>query len=109
MKWIVISSLFMLLSISSFSQANGGNETERLMTLNKQLEGTFQIQIIDSREQPTFPLSTLDEIRAKRDTGTVQYIWLKSNVRILILPKNEIADKNFKRLERVKYISSSEM
>lgn len=107
MKRILLFS-FLLICFAGYSQdEKAKKETERLIELNRKMEGTFQIQIFDSREKPTFQLSVLDEINQKRGSTETNYIWLKSNVRILILPKNDIDKKEFKPVERVKYLSSS--
>ncbi len=99
----------MLLAAISFSQESDKKETERLNALNQKLNGTFQIQVIASREMPIFPLKTLDEISLKRDENKVTYIWIKSNIRVLILPKSKIEEAGFKPIERIKHLSSSEI
>jgi hypothetical protein len=112
LKWIFTSAFCLCLFTLTQAQTNaatGKNETERLVVLNEKMQGTFQIQIIDSREKPAFPLSSLDEINSKRAEDKDSYIWLKSNIRILILSKKEISKKDFQPIERVKYITSSEL
>lgn len=104
---LVVLSLF---SLKGFSQTDAGKaETDRLMKLLSKFEGTYQVQIIDSRELAAIPLSLMDTIEVKRDANSVKYVWLKSNVRVKILPTTEITAPNFKSLERVIYISSSEL
>jgi hypothetical protein len=83
-------------------------ETKRLMNLFTQLEGSYQIQIIDSREGPVIPLTIMDSIQIKRKQNETTFFWLKKNVRIKILPYNIINKQGFSPLERVKHISSVE-
>ena len=84
-------------------------ETQRLMTLLTKLEGTYQVQIIDSRELPTIPLSLMDTIIAKRDQNTVKFVWLSEKVRVKILPVSEITQPSFQPLERVVYKTASNL
>ena len=84
-------------------------ETKRLMDLLSKLEGTYQIQVIDSREQPTIPLTLMEAIELKRHTTEVKYIWLKDNMRVKILSKNEISSSSFVGLPRVTNISASDL
>lgn len=84
-------------------------ETNRLMDLLVKLEGTYQIQVVDSREQPTIPLILMETIEAKRHQTDVKYIWLKENMRVKILSKNEISSSSFVGLPRVTNISASDL
>jgi hypothetical protein len=108
-------SLYITLIALSFvftkgiAQQESSVETKRLMTLLNKLEGTYQVQIIDSRELPAIPLTLMDTIIAKRDEKEVKYVWLKNNTRVKILPVREITSSNFKGVERVAHVSSSEI
>lgn len=84
-------------------------ETNRLMVLLNKLEGTYQVQIIDSRELPAIPLSLMDTIITKRDQNEIKYVWLKDNIRVKILPVKEITSSSFKGVTRISYINSSEI
>lgn len=101
--------VFSFLYFSGFTQSEAKSETKRLMDLLTKNEGTYQVQIIDSRELPTIPLSLMDSVTVKRHATETKYVWLKNNVRVKILPVTEINTTNFKSLERVKYITSSEL
>jgi hypothetical protein len=78
-------------------------ETQRLTKLCQKLEGTYQLQIIDSREKAELPLSILDTVEAKRHATDTVYFWLKSNVRIMVLPFTVIGKNDFRGIERVVY------
>ena len=93
----------------SVQAENRKAETNRLMSLLNKLEGTYQIQVIDSREQPTIPLTLMETIELNRHTTEVKYIWLKSNMRVKILSKNEINTSSFIGIPRVINISASDL
>ena len=96
-------------AINVKAQTDPKIETQRLMTLLTKLEGTYQVQIIDSRELPTIPLSLMDTIIAKRDQNSVKFVWLSEKVRVKILPVSEISQPSFQPLERVVYKTSSNL
>jgi len=103
---IIFGALALTLSISVSAQLDAKIESKRLMTLNQKLEGTFQIQVIDSREKVAFPLSALDSIENKRQQNQTIYFWLKNNIRVMVPPYTTINKKGFVPLERTKYFSS---
>lgn len=83
-------------------------ETQRLIALSQKLQGTYQVQVINSREKAAMPLSILDSVEAKRHKTETVYFWLKSNTRVMILPESIINKKGFKPIERVVNISLEE-
>jgi hypothetical protein len=83
-------------------------ETKRLTDLLHKLEGTYQVQIVNSREKTEFPMLLLDTIVAKRDRTQVVYYQMKPNVRIKILPQNIIESPAFTPLERIKYVMETD-
>jgi len=76
------------------------------MDLFQKFEGTYQLQIINSRDKTELPLYLMDTIQAKRHATNVVYHKYKSNVRLMILPLAEVNKKDFKPLERVIHIAS---
>jgi len=72
-------------------------------------EGTYQIQIIDSREMPSIPLSIIDEIDAVRKENDIAYISVKDNIRIKVLPLFVINAADFVEVETMVYLKSSEI
>ena len=84
-------------------------ETQRLVKLSQKLEGTYQVQIIDSRESATLPLSVMDTIEAKRQPSQTVYFWLKNNTRVMVPPVSVISKNDFVPLARVTHISSKEL
>ena len=71
--------------------------------------GTYQIQIIDSREMPSIQLSIIDEIDAVRKENDIAYISVKNNIRIKVLPFFVINALDFVGVERIVYLRSSEI
>lgn len=105
--------LFLVVLFLSFTkgiaQEDPKVETNRMMALLNKLEGTYQVQIIDSRELPAIPLSLMDTIVAKRDQDVTKYVWLKSNIRVKILSLKEITSPSFKGVTRVEYVNSTQL
>jgi hypothetical protein len=99
--------LFLALPMKSQGDAAAKAESARLAGLNKTLDGTFQIQIVNSRELSYFPLAYLDVIAARRSaTDTVYYTYPdKPNFRILILPSVVINNPNFVKPQRITYVA----
>ena len=81
-------------------------ESKRLMDLFQKLEGTYQLQIINSRDKTELPLYLMDTIQTKRHKTDVVYYKYKSNVRLMILPFVELNKKDFKPLERIVHLAS---
>jgi len=109
-KNLALYLLLFFVSIKIYSQEIPKEklESKRLMNLYTKLEGTYQLQIIDSREGPTLPLTYMDSVEIKRQQNTTVYLWLKKNVRVMVPSYSVINKQGFSPLERVKYISSSE-
>ncbi len=105
-KTVLLCLLFV--AFKNYAQQADKAESARLMDLYNKLEGTYQVQVINSRELPTIPLSLMDQVEQKRDASSVTYIWLASNVRVKVLPKTQINDPAFKKLERIVHIPSAD-
>lgn len=107
-----MKNTFLLFLFASFlcfqlpAQDKAKAESKRLMDLFQKLEGTYQLQIINSRDKTELPLYLMDTIQMKRHATDVVYYKYKSNVRLMILPFMEINKTGFKRLERIVHIAS---
>ena len=97
------------LSASFYSQSNLTGETASYAERFNQAGGTYQIQIIDSREKPAIKISLIDQIDAVRKKNDVSYISVKDNIRIKVLPISVINSPDFTAVERVVYLNSSEI
>ena len=94
------------------AQLNSGIDGENREDLNSQLirekwnkeVGTFQVQIVNSRIKPQVQASIIDKILALRTQTERVYLPLMDNVRIMILPEEEIKRSDFKALELFKYL-----
>ena len=92
----------------SFAQSNlTDSEVDYLIELGATLEGTYQIQMIDTRALPTAELSLYKIIEEKRNINKTVYHYLNSNMRIMILPQETNQNSDFISLKRIKYISSN--
>lgn len=80
-------------------------ESQRLLSLSQKLEGTYQVQIVNSREKAALPLAIMDSIHLKRHATETVYFPLKGNIRVMVLPQSEISKQGFKPLERIAYVS----
>lgn len=98
---------FICFSFVSKSQSNlTSDSTNRTVNLLHQLEGTYQLQIINSRELPTISSDMLDKIQAKRHQTDTIYFSVKHNFKVMILPYSTIEKKDFTAIKRVAYFSN---
>jgi hypothetical protein len=101
--------LFFLVPVLNISYGQSDlseSDVEELIVLGAALEGTYQIQMIDTRALPAVELSIYSIIQEQRSLKNVVYYYLNSNTRIMILSFETIESPNFKSLDRIAYISS---
>lgn len=79
---------------------------EKFEDQQQRLEGTFQIQMIDTRSLPTFHISLYDKIEELRHESETTYYNVNANMRLKILPTLVIENEVFTPVERIVYISS---
>jgi hypothetical protein len=82
-------------------------ESKRLVALSQKLEGTYQVQIVNSRELGEIPLQYMDSIVARRSLNQTVYIPYpnKSSIRIMVPAQAEIDKPGFVKLKKVVHIS----
>lgn len=80
-------------------------DIQKLEEQRQELDGTFQIEMTNTRSLPTFNISLYDTIQSLRDETEIVYYKVSDIMRIKILPKKVIEDENFVAVERVTYIS----
>lgn len=68
-------------------------------------QGTFQIQIVNSRKNPQVDVAIIDNILKVRKKEEIIYIPLMEDVRIMVLPLSKIQSSDFKKIELYKYVS----
>ena len=104
---VIFPALIFLFAFQSIKQtADPKIESARLLELSKKLEGTYQLQIINSREAGEIPLQYMDTIVAKRlpnDTAFYNYPD-KPQLRLMILPQSVINQSNFTPLVRIVHV-----
>ena len=108
-SFICIILLTCSIPTNLFSQENTNlNDSISYEDLSKKLEGTYQIEMIDTRSLPSFPAELLLIIEDKRDDNNIVYHKVSDVMRVKILPRSIINAKNFKPVERINYISSKD-
>ncbi len=107
LKKILIPIFLLLLAFPARTQSNNpADENARLLALSKKLEGTYQLQIINSREAGEIPLQYMDTIVAKRSKmDTVYYYYPdKPELRLMILPQSVIEKNDFIKPVRIIHV-----
>ena len=102
----------LVVGITSYTNAQANlteEEVTELTELKDQISGTYQIQMIDTRSNPTMPLVAFREIDQRRKQSEIVYYQLNVRTRIKILSKDEIDAPGFIAPEPVKYVSSSNL
>ncbi|MBW8049528.1 MAG: hypothetical protein FVQ77_04165 [Cytophagales bacterium] len=92
----------------AFAQVSNEKKTvvkQSVNQLSKELEGTWQIQVINSRKMPAIPIQVVETIEQRRLDNDTSYYYLDPDIRIMILPRKVISNKNFQKLEKITYIS----
>lgn len=105
-RYILLFIAFAFVIYGKAQQNSHATESQKLQQLNVALDGTYQIQIIDSRELPMLPLTLLPQIDSLRKESDTVYISVKNNERIMVLPKKVINSPDFIKPQHVQYIST---
>lgn len=72
---------------------------------NSEIEGTYQIQVINSRNQPSIPGNIDELILQNRHATEAVYVQLGTEVRLKILPLSEINRTGFTPVEKIIHIT----
>lgn len=112
-KHILITSLFfMALTINAQTNKQDKITPERkqqISMLNKQFEGTYQIQMVDSRKQPAVPYDLIERVNAVRKQNEETFFYLDKNVRVRVLPKSVIERPGFVGVDKIAHVSSKDI
>jgi len=94
-----------------FSQENlTKEEVATYISMMETAEGTYQIQMIDTRELPAIPIALIKTIEEHRKENETVYFFYKNNIRIKVLSRYEIQDnKRLTKDEKIIYISSNNL
>ena len=107
---LIFILLLILCSTSLFAQENlTKEEVSTYTSMLKKAEGTYQIQMIDTRELPAIPISLIKTIEEKRKNNETVYFHYKTNIRIKVLSRQEIKNKKLTTDEKIIYISSNNL
>lgn len=108
MKNFSIFIFLTVLHLNGFSQSNlTPAQVEEYQQLSQELAGTYQIEIIDSRETPHMELSVFPLIQQSRALDSVVYIDLSNTLRVKVLPYSTINSPNFQPVEYSTYVKPS--
>ncbi|MES2544652.1 MAG: hypothetical protein V4548_07195 [Bacteroidota bacterium] len=69
------------------------------------IEGTYQFEMINTRNQPYIPGNLKEIILEKRDPNKIVYVQLGTEVRLKIMPLIEIKKADYKPLPIIIYIT----
>jgi hypothetical protein len=69
------------------------------------ITGTYQIQVIESRNKPYIPGNLTELVLNNRHATERKYIKLGSEVRLMVLPLSEINSPGFRAIEPIAQVS----
>lgn len=106
----ILWSVFLLVYTYAFAQEGlRPEEVMRLSKLQKEIRGTYQIQMLGTRKQPAVPLELIQQIENNRKENEVSYINYCSDYRIMVLPRNRISSDSFIPIQPITFISLNEI
>ncbi len=110
MKKILLLTIILSLQIKyvSAQQSLSKEKVEELTALSKKIEGTYQVQIINSREMASIPIELMQIIEDKRQDIDTVYFPIKTNIQLMILPKKLILKPGFQKIEQIKHINKAQ-
>ena len=102
------SLLFILfVPLLSFSQSSLlKSQVDQYTTMFKEAQGTYQIQMINTKKMPAIPIRLISDIEKQRHQSEVKYLFLDENIKIMILPKDVIENSEFVQIEKIIHLSS---
>ena len=100
MRALFILFLFIVSGLCRVSAQN----TETISQQNSSAEGTWQIQVLNSRNQAFIPGNINELVAENRHASEVVYVQLGTEVRLKILSLSEINRPQFIPLEKIKFI-----
>lgn len=106
----LILLLGFLITSPVFAQENlTKEEVVKYTAMIQEAEGTYQIQMIDTRSLPVLPISIIKTIEEKRKDDETVYFFFKPDTRIKILSRQEIKNKKLTIDEKIIHISSNNL
>ena len=102
MKKIISFCLLFLLFIGITKAQTATDNTKKQVS---SIDGTYQIQVVNSRNKPYIPSNLNQLVLDNRDATQVKYVTLGSEVRLKVLPLSEINKPDFKPLEKIAHVA----
>lgn len=102
MKKIITTCVLFLLLIGITNAQTGNNPSKKT---ESSIEGTYQIQVVNSRDQPYIPTNLKQLVLDNRDAKDVKYVTLGTEVRLMILPLSEITKPDFKPIKMIAHVA----
>ena len=106
----LILSLILLSSLQGFSQSSTTTKEKNTDAINSynqladELNGAYQIQIINSRKQAIITFEMLQEIKNQMKDNKDVIIDFSPNLRVKALAKNTLSTNKYTEKEQVIYI-----
>jgi hypothetical protein len=93
-KKIFFMIVFLLVPFFAISQEKAQKKQVTIEEKLQKYEGTFQIQVNNPRLKPAIPYNIDELIETNRSQNEVKYLQLGTQVRLMILPKNQAKGKS---------------
>ncbi len=104
-KKIIASFFLITIGSYSFAQSNMSKEDiKKYEDMTASVEGTYQIQVLNTRDQPFIPFNIGEIVINNRKQDEIFYYQLSDNVRIKILPINQVNSNEYKPLSQIEHI-----
>jgi len=100
--------VFVIFPFTGNGQVVPEQGTNDLAALHQSLAGTWQIQMVGTRSQPMIPFDLVERVAAIRAKKDVQYFYIDPQIRIMVLPYEQIYSPDFKPVNRIAYIGKDE-
>lgn len=109
MRFTLKIMLFISVILTSFSSIAQEHLTQQQVatykTMHNEAKGTYQIQIVNTRQIPAIPLSIIQVVEENRHLTDTIYVDYSSHMRIMILPKDIINSGQYTPLRQTEYVS----
>ncbi len=85
---LLLLVVFLAFAENTFAQESNNEEKKaEFISLRQELEGFYQIQVINSRAFPTISYSLLKEIEEKRLLNKNSFVYVREDIRVHVLGK----------------------
>ena len=111
MKQFIYSfAFFTFVSTSFIAQSSlSKEEVTKYAEMTIAAEGTYQIQMINTRHNPTVLLSLIQEIENKRDDTKTVFFYMNASNRVKVLSRQEVSSEEFAPIARFRRIALTDV